>query len=176
MEQIERFPELVVPNPTLTAAIYRYEKCWLPLVRESAGLPLFPPLDVAWIWVCHRFSSIVSFIDLSNSRMTPLNYLQDCDTLCGGVLDFKLPADLNEAIRLTQAIVQKNILCQINVLQVAWRDKFPGIPFETNSSWNVPEEFSPSLSCNIFAVSSSFPFEMLKGAISIHDVCRLSAN
>ncbi|CAI5468234.1 unnamed protein product [Closterium sp. Yama58-4] len=59
-------------GPAVRRAIRRYERCWLPLLDELQGgrlaaasrgggeaeLPsyLVPPLDVHWIWLCHRLA------------------------------------------------------------------------------------------------------------------------
>ena len=43
----------------LSAAIWRYEHCWLPLLQRTASSrfgdvrKLAAPLDVAWVWLVH---------------------------------------------------------------------------------------------------------------------------
>ena len=42
----------------LEAAIWRYEHCWIPLLKDWAATPkkkgpLVAPLDVAWVWLVH---------------------------------------------------------------------------------------------------------------------------
>ena len=56
---------------------YRYEECWLPLLAscpdgftpmaESFGqpLPLRPPLDCEWVWLCHRLNPVKASFDFA---------------------------------------------------------------------------------------------------------------
>ncbi|GJP55945.1 hypothetical protein CLOM_g14956 [Closterium sp. NIES-68] len=86
-------------GPAVRRAIRRYERCWLPLLDELQGgrqlagassssnsnrsgeaeLPSFlvPPLDVHWIWLCHR--------------LAPDAYARDCTAMFSRVLNCPLP-------------------------------------------------------------------------------------
>ncbi|XP_024394182.1 glycine-rich domain-containing protein 2 isoform X1 [Physcomitrium patens] len=57
-------------GPMVLRAIRRYQKFWMPLVADSlkfdallnvdsTGKSLLPPLDVQWIWHCHRLNPVV---------------------------------------------------------------------------------------------------------------------
>ena len=65
----------------IKCAIYRYEECWLPLLRSNAdlGLRKGPPLDVHWVWHVHMLS--------------PTKYAEDCKRLHGAVFDHRLGAE-----------------------------------------------------------------------------------
>jgi hypothetical protein len=39
-----------------TESLRRYRDLWLPLVYEHPNLDLIPPVDVAWLWHCHRLA------------------------------------------------------------------------------------------------------------------------
>ena len=62
----------------IRCAIYRYERCWLPLLRSDAahlGLRKVPPVDVHWVWHVHMLS--------------PTKYAEDCMRLHGAVFDHR---------------------------------------------------------------------------------------
>ncbi|XP_050204673.1 glycine-rich domain-containing protein 1 [Mercurialis annua] len=66
-------------GPTLDHAIYRYNMCWLPLLAKHSESSLFEgplviPLDIEWIWHCHR--------------LNPVRYKTDCEELYGRILDY----------------------------------------------------------------------------------------
>ena len=65
----------------IQCAIYRYERCWLPLLSSNAdlGLRRRPPLDVHWVWHVHMLS--------------PTKYAEDCKRLHGAVFDHSLGAE-----------------------------------------------------------------------------------
>jgi len=48
----------------VSAAVRRYETCWLPLAAASSTSALSPPLDVHWVWHCHM--------------LAPYRYQRDC--------------------------------------------------------------------------------------------------
>ncbi|CAH9105479.1 unnamed protein product, partial [Cuscuta europaea] len=65
-------------GPALLKAIYRYYKCWLPLVAKHSTSPFFEgplvvPLDCEWVWHCHR--------------LNPVQYNYDCKQLYGKIID-----------------------------------------------------------------------------------------
>ena len=37
-------------------SLRRYQDLWLPLVHENQSLDLIPPVDIAWLWHCHRLA------------------------------------------------------------------------------------------------------------------------
>jgi hypothetical protein len=43
------------PSPE---SLRRYRDLWLPLVHEHSQLSLIPPVDLAWLWHCHRLAPI----------------------------------------------------------------------------------------------------------------------
>jgi hypothetical protein len=43
-------------KPQSLLSIRRYLDFWLPLVKKHPDLPLIPPVDVAWLWHCHRLA------------------------------------------------------------------------------------------------------------------------
>ena len=109
------FIDDVIQDPTLfneahvTEALSRYERCWLPLVRDNPGVNLQPPLDVHWVWYLHL--------------QQPTLYRSDCTKLIGIVPphvfyhNHPKQSDISDRTR------------QI------WDTTFPGDPFErlTNS-------------------------------------------
>eukprot|EP00271_Cylindrocystis_brebissonii_P020139 TRINITY_DN653_c0_g1_i1.p1 TRINITY_DN653_c0_g1~~TRINITY_DN653_c0_g1_i1.p1 ORF type:complete len:1019 (-),score=176.43 TRINITY_DN653_c0_g1_i1:385-3441(-) len=93
-------------------AIFRYEECWLPLVaavqdgscQVPGGHSPMPPLDVNWVWHCHR--------------LNPLLYGLDCYTIYNQVLDCTSAA-LNE----TEEKVAQEATAQL------WTELYPDEPF-----------------------------------------------
>ncbi|KAG0613348.1 hypothetical protein M758_6G096300 [Ceratodon purpureus] len=78
-------------GPAVLRAIRRYQKFWMPLVADSLkfdallnvdskGKSLLPPLDVQWVWHCHR--------------LNPVGYRQYCITKFGRVIDCPLFPDI----------------------------------------------------------------------------------
>ncbi|XP_068244397.1 dentin sialophosphoprotein-like [Palaemon carinicauda] len=64
-------------GPLVSAALRRYEECWLPLLArggESEGCA--PPLDVHWVWLVHM--------------LAPQHYHQDCLAVAGVVVPHRL--------------------------------------------------------------------------------------
>ena len=37
-------------------SLRRYRDLWLPLVSQNRGAQLVPPVDIAWLWHCHRLA------------------------------------------------------------------------------------------------------------------------
>ncbi|KAK9788004.1 hypothetical protein WJX73_010672 [Symbiochloris irregularis] len=59
---------------TLKAAVWRYEHCWVPLLKDWAALPpskrkgiLAAPLDVAWVWLCHLLHPVAYARDMGQA-------------------------------------------------------------------------------------------------------------
>ncbi len=59
-------------------AVHRYKTHWLPLLNARPSDPdLIPPLDVAFVWLCHR--------------LAPEAYARDCQKWFGKVLNPTTP-------------------------------------------------------------------------------------
>ncbi len=86
----------------------RYEKCWLPLLKilyangTLEGAVLSPPLDVAWLWHCHR--------------LAPAAYAKLCAQRFGGQLD--CPAAAFSVVTGEDSLTQR-----------LWEEHFPDEPF-----------------------------------------------
>jgi hypothetical protein len=57
----------------LSAAVQRYETCWLPMQVAEPDLTVVPPMDVYWVWHCHM--------------LNPTQYRRDLMALFGAVVD-----------------------------------------------------------------------------------------
>jgi len=57
----------------LSAAVQRYETCWLPMQVAEPDLTVVPPMDVYWVWHCHM--------------LNPTQYRKDLMALFGTVVD-----------------------------------------------------------------------------------------
>ena len=98
----------------IQCAIYRYEKCWLPLlhsVREHSvrpdrelGWEKVPPLDVHWVWHVHMLS--------------PTKYAEDCTRLHGAVFDHTL------------SILNQSHPLYGQDARMEWEQAYPEEPFE----------------------------------------------
>ena len=79
LKNIDRKGSYYEPD-VIKCAIYRYEKCWLPLLRADAGLGTrkSPPADVHWVWHVHMLS--------------PTTYAADCRRTHGAVFAHSLAA------------------------------------------------------------------------------------
>lgn len=85
LREVDRRRELY-GGPAVQKAVQRYEQCWLPLLaRVQVGgarwQHLVPPLDVEWIWLCHRLS--------------PVMYEEDCENLFRKTIDSALQDPLS---------------------------------------------------------------------------------
>lgn len=59
LDAVDRLPCLYFNSAVLHNAIRRYEHHWLPLLYSTSDTDrphMVPPLDVAWVWVCHMLS------------------------------------------------------------------------------------------------------------------------
>ena len=66
---------------SISRAIYRYEKFWLPLLAEISSSPetdltWCPPLDIQWVWHTHM--------------LAPVQYSQDCQAIVGRLVGHRL--------------------------------------------------------------------------------------
>lgn len=98
-------------DEVLEKSIERYTKCWLQIARdakEEDGM-LLPPLDVRWVWLCHRLS--------------PEDYAEDCETVCGRLIDSPLfdPRDENDLLREEEAEAR---------CREIWNRRYPQNPFD----------------------------------------------
>jgi hypothetical protein len=101
----------------------RYEKCWLPLLasvhKERIGDfdKLIPPLDVAWIWHCHR--------------LAPKTYAKACKDL----YDVPVPLDnpmtsfLFAEKESDLSLISDARIEKIKFTRQLWEAKFPSEPF-----------------------------------------------
>nr|CDJ80361.1 Protein of unknown function DUF1399 domain containing protein [Haemonchus contortus] len=76
LRMIDRKAPLLYEPEVVNQAIRRYETCWLPMQTAHPDMNVIPPLDVHWVWHTHMLS--------------PLHYQEDCEKLCGKVIDHKL--------------------------------------------------------------------------------------
>ncbi|EYC04502.1 hypothetical protein Y032_0087g2048 [Ancylostoma ceylanicum] len=76
LRMIDRKAPLLYEADVVNQAIRRYETCWLPMQAAHPDMNVIPPLDVHWVWHTHMLS--------------PLHYQEDCEKLCGKVIDHKL--------------------------------------------------------------------------------------
>ncbi|XP_064099104.1 uncharacterized protein LOC135210199 isoform X2 [Macrobrachium nipponense] len=101
-------------GPLVSAALRRYEECWLPLVArggESEGCA--PPLDVHWVWLVHM--------------LAPQHYHQDCLAVAGVVV----PHRLTSAKALERAREKGRRLWEAAYPSEPWDlplDDYPGDP------------------------------------------------
>ncbi|KAG0586351.1 hypothetical protein KC19_2G084200 [Ceratodon purpureus] len=120
-------------GPAVLRAIRRYQKFWMPLVADSlkfdallnvdsSGKSFLPPLDVQWIWHCHR--------------LNPAAYRQYCMSKFGRIIDCPLFPDVaSESLaqerckRLWSIVYQKEPYDMLSTFY-----KFAG---STNSSGQV---------------------------------------
>jgi hypothetical protein len=68
LQEVAKHPKLQ-EEPQISNALRRYEQLWLPLLRNSNGEDLLPPLDIHWMWHCHM--------------LAPQAYNDDCVRLLG---------------------------------------------------------------------------------------------
>ena len=90
----------------IQCAIYRYEKCWLPLLHADSALGerKVPPLDVHWVWHVHMLS--------------PTKYAEDCTRLHGAVFDHTL------------SILNQSHPLYGQDARMEWEQAYPEEPFE----------------------------------------------
>lgn len=105
LASVDRYPCLY-QGPAVERAIQRYEYCWLPLLAGAkAETTLAPPLDCEWVWHCHRLNQ--------------LQYTEDCQRLCGKVLDAVVvpPPQRDSVVAVTAKL---------------WENAYPNEPFALN--------------------------------------------
>ncbi|KAI5063844.1 hypothetical protein GOP47_0020514 [Adiantum capillus-veneris] len=88
-------------------AIRRYLNCWMPLVAKSglhSETTLMPPLDVQWVWLCHR--------------LRPKSYLCYCKTHYGELIGGPIFLELSSQ----DAALQRS--------RELWNESYSSEPFE----------------------------------------------
>uniref|UniRef100_A0A0R3S2L9 VWFD domain-containing protein n=1 Tax=Elaeophora elaphi TaxID=1147741 RepID=A0A0R3S2L9_9BILA len=76
LRMIDRKAPILYQQSVIENAVRRYECFWLPMQAARPDVRNIPPLDVHWVWHCHMLS--------------PIHYQQDCETICGTMIDHKL--------------------------------------------------------------------------------------
>jgi len=118
LRAVAALPCLASHGPTIAQAVARYSFCWLPLLHETSQRAgedplepsLCPPLDVLWVWVCHR--------------LHPAAYARDCQCVFGTVLD--CPRQLLEPLEAD--VTTASLLPSVTHTRALWARRFPKSP------------------------------------------------
>lgn len=93
----------------------RYEQLWLPLLASaSENVTLCPPLDVAWLWHCHR--------------LAPASYARACMEIFGASHALDCPAGAFQAAEQASYNQGVNVAC-VEQTQALWMKMYPHEPF-----------------------------------------------
>ncbi|MFH4977130.1 hypothetical protein AB6A40_003839 [Gnathostoma spinigerum] len=76
LRMIDRKAPVLYEQNVVDNAVRRYECYWLPMQARRPDINNVPPLDVHWVWHCHM--------------LCPQKYKQDCEAICGTIVDHKL--------------------------------------------------------------------------------------
>lgn len=131
LKQIDDLMYLYEPE-VISAAIFRYETFWLPLLDDTNNAGnLTPPLDVHWVWHTHMLS--------------PRDYKKDCSEVCNGkhfqhVLKRREDFD-NQQSAAKQIWVQKYPLepFDLDVQTVRKKYAFTVDQYEQKCGYNIKE-------------------------------------
>ena len=105
---------LSLQAPTLDE-FRRYEQLWLPLLRSAPkDFVLVPPLDIAWLWHCHR--------------LAPASYARACEDIIGSNHAVDCPESAFQGAE-AKCMYQGVDAAGLEATQVLWRRKYPDEPF-----------------------------------------------
>lgn len=130
LRAVSALPCLISHRPTIARAVARYSLCWLPLLHETSSKggespprpSLCPPLDVLWVWVCHR--------------LHPATYVRDCQRVFGAVLD--CPRQL-----LQDEVTTASLLSSVTHTRALWSQRFPQEPFDLDLPCTASGDAAP---------------------------------
>jgi hypothetical protein len=114
-------------TPTVES-LRRYRDLWLPMVYENPTMDLVPPIDVGWLWHCHRLAPFRYVSFLKNRFGT------DCP-----ILEARPPFAIQVTPREGGMVVGEDdtggvLATTAAATRTLWNDRYPGESFDLSET------------------------------------------